>query len=43
MMPSVVGYKGPGITVDLKTGKRVNPPKILGVGKLPGKIKPVLH
>ena len=34
MMPSVVGYKGPGVTIDLKTGKPVKPPKILGVGNL---------
>ena len=41
MAPAVVGYKGPGVTIDLKTKKRVNPPKLLGVGKLPGKIKPL--
>ena len=32
--PAVVGYKGPGVTIDMKTGKRVPPRKILGVGNL---------
>ena len=41
MAPAVVGYKGPGVTIDLKTRKRVNPPKLLGVGNVVRKIKPV--